>query len=168
MFLVDSLKFPNQPIFLAKGLDNPHAFNGLGQLDIDIAELTSGHHDQMIGQLAIETNGPPDDGQERQDKEGQLPVELEHDNEGGCKNEERRNKTSKDRPKHISHSLSIIGDPRHDGAGRRFVKISHPQLLDVGKGFLPHIADDAVCHSGESIASQIGKEDPQQEEQVIG
>ena len=77
------------------------------------------------------------------------------------------NQPRKDRPKHISHSLSIIGDPRHDGAGRRFVKISHPQLLDVGKGFLPHIADDAVCHSGESIASQIGKEDPQQEEQVI-
>ena len=64
MLLVDGSKLPNQPLFLAKGLDNPHALNGLGQLDIDITELAPGHHDQMIGQLAIEPNGAPDDGQE--------------------------------------------------------------------------------------------------------
>ena len=121
----------------------------------------------MIGQLAIEPNGAPDDGQEWQDKEGQLPVELEHGDEGGRENEEGGNEAGKDCPKHISDCLSIIGNSRHDGAGRRFVKISHAQLLNIGKGLLSHITDNAICHPRESIASKIGKEDPQQEEQVI-
>lgn len=66
--LIDGFKLPNQR---SSWTNNPHALNGLGQLNIDITELAP-CHDQMIGQLAIEPNGAPDDGQEWQDKRGSV------------------------------------------------------------------------------------------------
>ena len=136
MVCINGLKFCQQTPFLAEGLDNSHALNAFRQLNVQIAQLSPGHSNQIARLTVVEGNRAKHNGNKDQHKQGQGHIETKHGPNSNRHNDQGAEEAREDSTEHISHCLSIIGQAGHDGPGWRLVEVSHGQALQLVEGLL--------------------------------
>ena len=153
MVCINGLKLRQETAFLAKGLDNPHAFNAFRQLNVQVAELSPGHSNQIARLTVVEGNRAKHNGNKDQHEQGQRHIETKHGPNSHRHNDQGTEETGEDGTEHIGHRLSIIGQAGHDGPGWRLVEVTHGQALQLVEGLLAQVADHALGHAGEGVVT---------------
>ena len=153
MVCINGLKLRQETAFLAKGLDNPHALNAFRQLNVQVAELSPGHRNQIARLTVIESNRAKHNGNKDQHEQGQGHIETKHGPNSHRHNDQGTEETREDGAEHIGHCLSIIGQSGHDGPGRRLVEVPHGQALQLVEGLLAQVADHALGNAGEGVVT---------------
>ena len=150
---INGFKFCQETAFLAKGLDNPHALNAFRQLNVQVAQLSPSHGNQITRLTVVEGNRAKHNGNKDQHEQGQGHIETEHGSNSHRYNDQGAEETGENCTEHIGYCLSIIGQAGHDGPGWRLVEVTHGQALQLIEGLLAQVADHALSHAGEGVVT---------------